>query len=305
MSLMYFKIMWNFPISYEPPVFRPPSEGRSLLFQVTIGCSNNKCTYCDMYRTKKYRERNFEEIERDIEKCHQAGLSPDKVFLCDGDALGAPMELLERTLVKIKECFPKVRSIGIYATAENMLEKSDVELARLHQLGLTIAYLGLESGDDKILHMIVKGNTAEDMIRGSLKIKRAGINLSTIVMLGVGGVKYSDQHVRETAMVLSKTCPHYFSFLTTFSVPGTPYHTMVERGLIEPLTSKKLFGEMMGILEQAQFIDNPVIFRANHVSNQYPLGGTLPRDQEKLIVTLKEWFSHTEEGIYPPRPHQM
>lgn len=142
-------MMWNYPITYEEPVFRPPSEGRSLLIQVTIGCSNNKCTYCDMYRSKKYRERAFSDIEADIKKCKSVGMSPDKVFLCDGDALGAPMELLEKTLLCLKEHFPDIRSIGVYATAENMLKKTDQELARLHELGITIAYLGLESGDDK------------------------------------------------------------------------------------------------------------------------------------------------------------
>ena len=298
-------MMWNYPITYEEPVFRPPSEGRSLLIQVTIGCSNNKCTYCDMYRSKKYRERAFSDIEADIKKCKSAGMSPDKVFLCDGDALGAPMELLEKTLLCLKEHFPDIRSIGVYATAENMLKKTDQELSRLHELGITIAYLGLESGDDKILHMIVKGNTAQEMIEGSLKVKKASIKLSTIVMLGVGGQKHSQAHIDQTAKVLSATCPHYFSFLTTFSVPGTPYHTMVERGLIQPLTSKMLFREMFEILDKADFTQNPVIFRANHVSNQFPLGGTLPRDKDKLVAAVKEWYELTPEGVYPPRPAQM
>lgn len=258
-----------------------------------------------MYRSKKYRERSFEDIKSDILKCKQAGLNPDKVFLCDGDALGAPIELLEKTLVLLNETFPDIRSIGIYATAENMLYKTDEELKRLNQLGLRIAYLGLESGDDKILHMIVKGNTAAEMIEGSLKVKRAGIKLSTIVMLGVGGQKYTDQHIEETSKVLSATCPEFFSFLTTFSVPGTPYHKMEERGLIEPLTSKMLFKEMYQILEKAEFKDNAVIFRANHVSNQHPLGGTLPRDQRKLVELVKDWYEKTPEGTYPPRPHHM
>jgi radical SAM superfamily enzyme YgiQ (UPF0313 family) len=258
-----------------------------------------------MYRSKTYRERPFEDIEKDIVRCAQAGLSPDKVFLCDGDALGAPMELLEQTLICLKENFPDLRRVGVYATAENMLEKTPKELKRLHELGLGIAYLGLESGDDKILHMIVKGNTAQEMIEGSLRVKEAGIKLSTIVMLGVGGQKYTEQHIKETARVISETCPHFFSFLTTFSVPGTPYHKMEERGLIEPLTSKMLMREMFSILEQATFEKNPVIFRANHVSNQYPLGGTLPKDQDKLVKTIKEWWEQSPKGAYPPRPAQM
>lgn len=297
--------MFNFPISYEQPVYRPPSEGRSLLIQATIGCSNNKCTYCDMYRSKTYRVRPLKDIKKDIFRCAQAGLQPDKIFLCDGDALGAPMDLLEETLLFIQEVFPDCRRVGVYATAENILEKTEEELKRLNELGLGIAYLGLESGDDKVLHMIVKGNTSEEMKEASLKIKRCGFKLSTIVMLGVGGQKYSQQHVEQTAQMISDTCPHFLSFLTTFSVPGTPYHTMVERGLIEPLTSKMLFQEMYGLLEKADFDLNPVLFRANHVSNQYPLGGTLPKDKKKILETLKHWVDETPEGIYPPKPHQM
>ena len=294
-----------FPISYEPPVYRPPSEARSLLLQITIGCSNNKCTYCDMYRSKKYRERNWREIEKEILDCFKAGLVPEKVFLCDGDALGASMALLEKVLIYLHKLWPRIRSIGIYATAENMLTKTCEELKRLQSLGLRIAYLGLESGDDKILHMIVKGNTANEMVEGSLRLKSSGIKLSTIVMLGVGGQKYTEQHIVETARVLTETCPHFFSFLTTFSIPGTPYHRMVERGTIRPLTSKMLFKEMFKILEQAEFKDNSVIFRANHVSNQLPLAGTLPRDQSKLIDLVKSWYEKTPEGIFPPRPESM
>lgn len=258
-----------------------------------------------MYRSKNYRERSFAEIEADILKVKASGIEPEKVFLCDGDALGAPMELLEPVLLLLRETFPDLRRVGIYATAENMLAKSLEELKRLKELGLEIAYLGLESGDDKILHMIVKGNTAAEMIEGSLRLKSAGIKLSTIVMLGVGGQKYSEQHIFETAKVISETCPEFFSFLTTFSVPGTPYHRMVERGLIEPLTSKMLMYEMYRILELSKFDKNQVIFRANHVSNQYPLGGTLPRDKDKLVAMVKKWWQETPEGLFPPRPERM
>jgi radical SAM superfamily enzyme YgiQ (UPF0313 family) len=230
---------------------------------------------------------------------------PAKIFLCDGDALGAPMELLVPVLEKINELFPEVRQVGVYATAENILGKTEDELKQLVDLGLGIAYLGLESGDDKVLHMIVKGNTAAEMLSASLKVKAAGMKLSTIVMLGVGGRKYTEQHIENTASIIGKTSPNFFSFLTTFSVPGTPYHTMEQRGLIEPLTTKELLNEMHQILKLAQFQDNSVIFRANHVSNMYPLGGVLPKDQEQIVSTLESWYEDTPEGQYPVRPARM
>lgn len=258
-----------------------------------------------MYRSKTYRVRSAQDIVKDLEKCAAAGQAPDKIFLCDGDALGAPMEVLEETLDAINRLFPDVRRVGIYATAENILEKSEEQLKLLASKNLTMAYLGLESGDDKVLHMIVKGNTADEMREASLKIKRCGFKLSTIAMLGVGGQKYSKQHIENTAKILSATAPEFFSFLTTFSVPGTPYHKMIDRGLIQPLTSKELLIEMHDILEKSSFDLNPVIFRANHVSNAHPLGGTLPRDKDKVLETIKHWISETPDGVYPEAPARM
>ena len=295
----------NPPIQYDAPVYRPPSEGKSLLIQVTIGCSNNKCTYCDMYRSKTYRVRPQEDINKELDACFKSGITPEKLFLCDGDALGAPQEVLIATLDKINELWPNLKRVGIYATASNILEKTEKELKTLSSKKLNIAYLGLESGDDKVLHMIVKGNTAAEMIEASLKIKRCGFKLSTIAMLGVGGKKYSKQHVENTAKILSATAPEYFSFLTTFSVPGTPYNTMVERGSIEPLTSKELLIEMHDILKLASFDINPITFRANHVSNMHPLGGTLPRDKDIILKQIQSWIDSTPKGVYPKVPMQM
>jgi radical SAM superfamily enzyme YgiQ (UPF0313 family) len=258
-----------------------------------------------MYRSKSYRVRPQEEIDRELDACFASGMSPEKIFLCDGDALGAPQGVLVATLDKINTLWPKIRRVGIYATGSNILEKTEEELKLLSSKKLNIAYLGLESGDDKVLHMIVKGNTAAEMIEASLKIKKCGFKLSTIAMLGVGGKKYSKQHVENTARVLSATAPEFFSFLTTFSVPGTPYHKMVQRGSIEPLTSKELLTEMHDILKLANFDLNPIIFRANHVSNLHPLAGNLPRDKDVILNQISKWINATPEGLYPEVPLQM
>lgn len=297
-----------FPIKYKEPVFRPPSEARSLLIQVTIGCSNNMCTYCDMYRSKKYRERDFNDIEQELRASKlyfdQAGYKPKRIFLCDGDALGASMKLLVETLELINELFPDLDRVGIYATAQNMIDKSEAELKQLAKLKLNMAYLGLESGNDKILHMIVKKNTRTDMILGSQKLMRSGFKLSIIAMLGIGGEDLSEEHVKDTASIIGGISPQYFSFLTTMALKGTPYFTMVERGKIKPLTCKKLFIEMKEMLSLIKPKNN-ILFRANHVSNQYPLGGTLPNDSDEIIKTLENWITQTPEKTYPPMPTSM
>jgi radical SAM superfamily enzyme YgiQ (UPF0313 family) len=261
-----------------------------------------------MYRSKTYRERSFEEIREDLLKTHtyfqSLNYQPRRVFLCDGDALGASTELLVKVLDLIIELFPSVERVGIYATAQNMLDKSDEDLRLLASKKLTIAYLGLESGDDKVLHMIVKGNNSSDMIEGARKLKRANIDLSVIAMLGVGGKKHSKNHVTETSKIISEISPKFFSFLSTVAVPGTPYKTMVDRGLIQELSTKELTQEMFDILSNIEAKSN-ILFRANHVSNQFPLGGSLPADRPLLLKTITKWLEQIPEGVYPDVPPHM
>jgi len=262
-----------------------------------------------MYRSKSYRVRPLSEIIKEVKSSalffERMGSSPRRIFLCDGDALGAPMDVLVPTLKQINLSFPNLDRIGIYATAENMLEKSKEELKELASLKLNMAYLGMESGNDKVLHMIVKGNTASEMLEGSLKIKECGFKLSTIAMLGVGGVKHSKNHVIDTAKIIGQSSPEFFSFLSTVAVPGTPYHRMAQRNSFQMLTSKQLLVEMRDILQNITPLKNRIIFRANHVSNQFPLGGTLPDSSLKLIETLNQWIDETPEGVYPPIPQSM
>ena len=302
--------MFGSPIDYDTPLFRPPSESESLLVQVTLGCSHNKCTYCGMYRTKKYLERPIEKVVEEIKSARKwfdkMGHYPRKAFLCDGDALNAPTENLLKAVREIKKYFPEIVRVGVYATAQNMLDKSEDELKELCDAGLGIVYLGLESGSDKVLKLIVKGNTRDDMIKGSLKIKEAGFKISMIVMLGVAGRELSKEHCSETAEVVKIVRPDFLSFLTTTVIPDSPYDRMIKKGKISPLTYRELLVEMRDILCGIEGMDGArSIFRANHVSNQFPLSGILPRDIPKLLLTLDGWISKCPEGTYPEMDYRM
>jgi len=291
-----------FPISYAEPVYRPPSEGQSLLLQVTIGCSNNKCTYCAMYRSKNYKIRTLEEIFSDIDKLKanfKGKWFSGKVFLCDGDALGAPTATLVAVTEYIRKAFPDIRRFGIYSTAENILEKSEKDLKILGNLGLSIGYLGMESGCDKVLKMVVKGNTAEEMLTAGLKLKNCGWKISVIGMLGIGGRKHSASHCQKTAEIIRQMVPQFFSFLTTVPIPGTPYARMVDKKLLQILTSKELLVEMKTIILNMEPLERNIIFRANHVSNLFPMAGNLPRDSSKILSTLDQWIEKCPEGEYP------
>lgn len=301
--------MYDFPIEYDEPVFRPPSEGKSFLLQVTIGCSHNLCTYCNMYRSKQYRERSLAEIEKELRATsiyfQRLNYLPRRVFFCDGDALGASTELLIGALKLLDKYFPSVERVGVYATAQNMLDKSSEELKLLKQHGLSIAYLGLESGSDKVLHRIVKGNTAKDMVEGCNRLHEAGWDISIIGMLGIGGRKYSSEHVEETGKLISRISPKFFSLLTTVAVSGTPLRRMVDKGNFEMLTSKELTIEMRDILTLITPRNGEILFRANHVSNQFPLGGRLSCDTDSIVRTLNQWIAQIPDGVYPEVPEHM
>ncbi len=298
-----------FPIDYQTPVFRPPAEAYSLLVQVTLGCSHNRCLFCAMYKNKEYRVRRCEDIAAELESAAHFyrlhGEKVRKVFLCDGDALSAPTGLLVETLKRIHCLFPSVKRVGVYASARNVLEKTEEELTLLSSLKLSIAYLGLESGSDEVLKLTAKGNTAAEALEAAERLRRTGWQLSVIVMLGLGGRACIPDHRSETAKITSRMAPDFLSFLTTIPVPGTPYSALIDKGRIQPLTTRELLEEELFLVEHFEPAGSKTIFRANHVSNQLPLEGILPRDRSKLAETLKEWISKCPAGHYPKQDPWM
>ena len=282
---------------YEGSVYRPPSEASSYLLQATIGCSWNHCTYCATYHDKQYRVRPLAETLEDIAMAGQAfGERVRKVFVMDGDALAMDLELWEPILQALSATFPNLRRVSCYATALNLLAKSEQELQRLHDLGLELLYIGPESGDDVTLKRIAKGAGSADHVAAAAKAHAAGMKQSLIFLLGAGGVERSEQHATASARLATAMDPKFLSALTLMLIPSTPIHKLAERKRFELPSVEGLLRELRIIVAEANPSD--AIFRCNHASNYLPIGGRLPRDREAILQQIDAALS----GEVPFRP---
>lgn len=272
---------------YEGIVYRPPSEARSLIVQVTIGCAHNTCTFCNMYRAKDFRVRSMEEIMEDLKEAHDSyGAYVQKVFLADGDALVLQTEKLLEILKAVRELFPNCTRVASYGTAQDILRKSEEELKSLQKAGLGIVYVGAESGDDEILASICKGVTAEELKAAGQKLKRCGIQTSVTLISGLGGRSKVEEHARSCAELISAMNPEYASFLTLRLYEGTPMYDDVVTGRFERITADEIVDEMKIFLEH---VDSPgTVFRTNHASNYVVLAGNLNEDIPSMLAQLDE-----------------
>jgi len=270
---------------YEGDIYRPPSEGDSLILQATVGCSWNACTYCDMYRAKRFRVRPPAELLDEVALARRTlGPGVDKVFVADGDALVMGMEVWEPLLGALREAFPRLRRVSSYATARNLLRKSPEDLRRLRALGLSLLYVGPESGDPATLKRIAKGGTFEDHAAAARRAAEAGIRLSVIFLLGAGGAARSLEHARGSARLATAMDPRFVSLLTLTVIPGTPLARLQERGDFELPPVEGLLRELREFVAGAAPTD--AIFRTNHASNYLPLEGRLPRDRERILAVV-------------------
>ncbi|MCR2045395.1 radical SAM protein [Anaerosalibacter massiliensis] len=271
---------------YEGTVYRPPSEAYSLIVQATIGCSHNKCTFCSMYKDKKFRIRPLEEIIKDLMIGRQSYKNVKKIFIADGDGLIMKMDYLRKILRAIKELFPECERVGIYGSPRSILLKSKEDLLELKDLGLGIIYLGVESGSEKILQKINKGVTPNEMILAGERVVESGIKLSVTLISGIGGKDMSQEHAIESAKVMNEINPDYIGLLTLLVEEGTEFYDEVENGEFQLLTPKEV------LIETRQFISNlevdNCIFRSNHASNYVPLGGTLRKDKDLILAQIDE-----------------
>ncbi|MCK5561097.1 MAG: radical SAM protein [Thermoplasmata archaeon] len=282
---------------YEGSIFRPPSEANSLILQITIGCSHNKCTFCGTYREKTFRIKSYEDIKADVEVVYPYYKDIDKIFLADGNALIIPTPELLKILKLLYDTFPRLQRVGTYACPSDLLKKPVDELKQLRKAGLGIIYLGLESGSDQILKRVRKGALSKHMLEGVKKVKAAGMKISVIMILGLGGKAHSKEHAEQTGKVLSAMDPDYIGALTLMVVTGTEVHAEVESGKLELLEPRDVFSELQVLIKNLNVTN--CIFRANHASNYIPVGGTFPEDKESILKKLDRILAADEVSFKP------
>ena len=274
-------------MKYEGDVYRPPSEARSLIIQVTIGCSHNRCTFCHMYTDKQFRIRRESEIMEDLRECRELYRPYVKrIFFADGDALSVPTELLLRLLNYVKENFPLAERISSYGTAKDVLQKSEDELYALREAGLEMVYLGGESGDNAVLTAIQKQESAEEIIAAGQKLRRTGIRTSVTLISGLGGKAGLKRHAVKSAEMINQMQPDYCSLLALHLAPSSPMSREIERGERELLGPDDIVTETEIFLRH---IDSPdTVFRSNHASNYVALKGNFNQDIPRLLRELRQ-----------------
>jgi len=266
---------------YEGNIFRPPSEANSILLQVTCGCSHNKCTFCGMYKGTRFSIKDDAVIMADIDFAAKHCRRQNRLFLCDGDVLNIPQKRLVAILGTIRERLPWITRVGTYANTKSILRKSPEQLRELYDLGLTMAYMGLESGDDETLRKINKGADSGRMIEMGRKIRAAGMKLSITVLLGIAGRERSDIHASETGRVLSAIDPEYVGALSLMLTPGTPLYDAHRAGDFALLGPSEMLRELRTMFASTDLTDG--YFHANHASNYLPIKARLPQDKDAVL----------------------
>ena len=285
-------------MEYVGRIFRPPSEAQSLLLQVSVGCSHNRCAYCDMYRDKRFTIKPWETVERDLREAAAMGPRFERVFLCDGDALILPTKRLLQVLDGGRTHLPWVQRVGVYGDTRSVGRKTVPELKTLREAGLGIVYHGVESGDDPTLAAIDKGGTRAECVDTAAKLAAAGIIHSVIILLGVGGVARSSEHARNTASLLTAMDPPFVGALTTTVLPNTPLHARQTAGDFALPGKFQMLAELRTIVADSELTQ--CRFSSNHASNYLPLRSTLPRDKAQILAVLDEVLAERDERMLKP-----
>ena len=271
---------------YVGDIYRPPSEAYSLLVQVTIGCSHNKCTFCNMFKEKQFKVRNPEEVLEDLAWARSHYSRVERIFLCDGDALCLANHKLIRILDYIRENFPECGRVTTYGRATDALRKTDEELRELREHGMTMEYLGAESGSARVLEMVNKGETREQLIQGVKRLENAGIKTSVTFISGLAGPDMWEEHAIETGKMIAEMNASYVSLLTLMLQPPAPMLEDYRSGKFKLLSPEEVLAETCLMLKYEK-PSKHCVFRSNHASNYVSLRGNLPADNENMIASLK------------------
>ncbi|MEA3498452.1 MAG: radical SAM protein [Campylobacterota bacterium] len=285
-------------INYSYPLYRPPAEASNIIIQATYGCSYNNCSFCSMYKSKKYKIREIEDIFEEIDILSVSFTDARKVFMGDGDALALPTDYLVKLLKYLKRSFPKLRRVSLYATAQNLLTKTQDELSLLNKNGLNLIYFGIETGNDKVLKKITKGVTSSQIIESLNKASKSNIKISATVILGIGGKEYSKEHIKDTADIVNKTTINYLSTLQL------GLESDIKERFYRNFEDFIMLNDEEVLKEQLEFIKllnpiNKVIFRSNHASNALHLSGNIPKDKDRLIDELNFTLDIGESAFTP------
>ncbi len=289
--------MFFTPIAYDEPLFRPPAEARSAIVQATLGCSWNQCAFCEMYTSKKFRVRSIEDVKSDISNIAKYYKGTKKIFLADGNAFVLSTKKLVPILDEINKKFGKIQRVSSYALPKDILSKSEQELKELKDLGLKLLYIGIETGDEELLKLIHKGETFNSTVDGITKAHKIGIDTSIMIINGLGGKVYSEQHALKSAEIINKVNPKFLSTLTLSLPYGLEHFQNRFEGYYQQQTIVELFKELRLFIKNLE-VEN-VIYRSNHVSNNIPLQGTLSKDKDVLLMLLEKAINNTDPGIFP------
>lgn len=283
---------------YDEPLYRPPVESNSLIIQATIGCPHNRCTFCAMYKMKKYRVRPVLEIKEDIDTARKVWADPPSVFIADGNSIAMRTPDMIEVLDYIREAFPGARRISCYGGARFIRGRKPEDLARLKEHGLDIIYMGLESGDDEVLRRVNKGVTSADYIKAAGVIKESGIRLSTYVLAGLGGKELTREHAENSALTLNRMKPNYIRVRTLVVLPGTPLFEEMEHGGFRECSGREIAEETRLLISR---LDVEAMFLSDHVSNYLRLNGKLPGMKKKMISAIDEVLDHPDHPALKPR----
>lgn len=271
---------------YEGDIYRPPSEAYSLLVQVTVGCTHNKCTFCSMFKNKRFHLRNMDEVMEDLEEARKLYRYVERIFLCDGDALCLSNRKLLVILQKIQELFPECRRVNVYGNATDVLHKTPEELRELYENGVRMIYIGAESGSEKVLKDVCKGVTGEQLIEAVHKIEDSGIQASVTFISGLVGKDGWREHAIESGRMISRMNASYVALLTLMVEPAAPLYEKIQSGEFRLLSPEEVIAETYLMIENMN-PEKPCVFRSNHASNYLSLKGTLPEDKEAMLAKLR------------------